>query len=616
MAFPPGFLAELRERASLARYAEAHVRWDERRSKRQSGEYWACCPFHDEKTASFKIDDRRGFYYCFGCHAKGDIFGFVREMERVSFRDAVARIAGQAGMSVPAETEEDRRRAEEAERLHRANEVALAFYREKLAAPAGAAARRYVFRERGLEEETVRRFAIGFAPDARDALDRHLREAGVRPEDAVAAGLSRVSEGARRDFFRNRVMFPLIAPGGRCVGFGGRALRDDVRAKYLNSAESPVFRKKRMLYHLGPAREAARRTGRIIVAEGYMDVIALVAAGFGDAVAPLGTALSEEQLDLLWGAVNEVVLALDGDEAGLRAADRVVDLALPKVGADRRLQFAILPRGQDPDDLLREGGADGMRAILDGALPLVDMIWRRVGVAGPGATPEEALDRDQRLERLVARIRDEDLRRHYRQALRDRTRNAGASGGGASLAARGTKISGKSGTADGYGRRAREAAILLTAVRHPAALEEFGGELAELEFESQRLDSLLRDLISALADGEVDAAPIERQLKPVARRTPHAMLVPCTQADAEPTVVREGMRVLIETHCADVATRREAAAATREIASDEAGPEAVWRLRRVAAERAAMWSAPPAVDGENAERSARDQLRSYRTHSN
>ncbi len=413
MALPSGFLDEIRARLTLSDVAGRKVIWDQRKSNPAKGDFWAPCPFHQEKTPSFHVDDRKGFYYCFGCHEKGDMISFVKDTENVSFIEAVEILAAEAGLEMPAQTH-DPRAAEKRDRAGQLADVmeqAVRAFGLALRSAQGAPVRDYI-KGRGLTGETVKRFELGYAPEARQHLTAIYREKGLL-EEAVAAGLViKADDGSVYDRFRGRLMFPIRDPRGRCIAFGGRAMTDGAKAKYLNSPETELFHKSRVLYHHGPAREAAGKTDTLIVAEGYMDVIALAQAGFGHAVAPLGTAITEEQLGLMWRIADEPIIALDGDAAGLRAAERLVGLALPLLAPGKSLRFCVMPEGQDPDDLIKAGGASAMQAALDAAVPLIEMLWRRE-TADPFDTPERWAALKIRLRAATRQIADRDVREAY-----------------------------------------------------------------------------------------------------------------------------------------------------------------------------------------------------------
>ncbi len=419
MSLPPGFLDELRNRVPISRVIGRKVVWDLRKSNQARGDWWAPCPFHQEKSASFHCDDQKGFYYCFGCHAKGDALTFLREADGLEFIEAVKVLATEAGLTMPEPDPRARERTDRRTRLFDVTEAACRWFRLQLQTSAAAEARDYLAR-RGLDREAEDRFDIGFAPDSRTALTSALREKGFDEALIVEAGMSAKPEGGgpAYDRFRGRIIFPIRDGQGRCIGFGGRAMDPNARAKYLNSPETPLFDKGRNLYHVAPARSAVAKGAALIVAEGYMDVIALARAGFGGAVAPLGTAITEDQLRLMWRISPEPVIALDGDAAGQRAAQRLIDLALPMTGPGQALRFVILPEGQDPDDLIKSAGPGAMAALLDRARPLVDLLWAREVEGQVFDSPERRAALDKRLQDATAKIPDEATRRHYAEEIR------------------------------------------------------------------------------------------------------------------------------------------------------------------------------------------------------
>jgi len=420
MSLPPGFLDELRSRLSLTDVVGRKVMWDTRKSNQGKGDMWAPCPFHQEKTASFHVDDRKGFYYCFGCHAKGDAISFVRETENVDFMEAVRILAGEAGMQLPERDPQAQEKADRRTQLAEVMEMAVQHFRLSLKTGAGAAARDYLT-GRGLDEAAQARFEIGFAADAWQGLWDHLKNKGVEDQMILDAGLAKPSQKGGRpyDTFRNRIIFPIRDPRGRCIAFGGRAMDPNDNAKYLNSPETELFDKSRTLYHHGPAREAAGKGQPLIVAEGYMDVIALAEAGFAASVAPLGTAVTDHQLQLLWRITDEPIMALDGDTAGLRAAYRVIDIALPLLEAGKSLRFALMPPGQDPDDLLRAKGAGAVQKLLDEAMPMVQLLWQRETEGRDFDSPERKAALDKALREKIKQIRDPSIRAHYGQTVKE-----------------------------------------------------------------------------------------------------------------------------------------------------------------------------------------------------
>ncbi|SDD73111.1 DNA primase [Paracoccus isoporae] len=421
MSISPAFLDELRNRVPVSRIVGRKVTWDLRRSNQAKGDWWAPCPFHGEKTASFHVDDQKGFYYCFGCHAKGDALSFLRDSDGLDFIEAVKVMAQEAGLPMPERDPAAAKRADRRSVLVDAMEAATRHYRMQLATGQGADARDYLAR-RGLDQAGIDRFELGFAADARQGLFTALRDKGIAQDVLDEAGLVIVPDdgGAPYDRFRGRIIFPIRDARGRVIAFGGRAMDPNARAKYLNSPETPLFDKGRNLYNIGPARTAVGKGVPLIVAEGYMDVIALALAGFEGAVAPLGTAITEDQLRLMWRISPEPVIMLDGDAAGQRAARRLIDLALPMAGPGQALRFAVLPAGHDPDDLLRAHGRGALQSVLSEARPLVDLLWEREIEGREFDSPERRATLDANLRKAIAQIPDEATRNHYATALRER----------------------------------------------------------------------------------------------------------------------------------------------------------------------------------------------------
>ena len=420
MSLPEGFLDELRSRLSLAQVVGRKVMWDGRKSNQAKGDFWAPCPFHQEKTASFHVDDRKGFYYCFGCHEKGDAIRFVQQTENVPFIEAIEILAREAGMEMPAPDPRERARVDRRGQLTEVMEEAVRFFRLNLRSSAAAQARSYLTGTRGLSERALERWEIGFAPPGWQHLWQHLTGKGIPAELILGCGLARPSEKGREpyDTFRNRIMFPIRDGRGRMIAFGGRAMDPADSAKYLNSPETELFDKGRSLFNHGPAREAAGKGVPLIVAEGYMDVIALVEAGFPATVAGLGTAITEAQMQLMWRIHDEPLIALDGDAAGLRAAMRLIDVALPLLEAGKSLRFALLPDGQDPDELLKARGPAAMQGVLDSSLPMVALLWRRETEGKVLDSPERRAKLDRDLRAVLKLIKDPGIRSHYAEEVR------------------------------------------------------------------------------------------------------------------------------------------------------------------------------------------------------
>ena len=562
MSLPPGFLDELRTRLSLTDVVGRKVMWDKRKSQPGKGDMWAPCPFHHEKTASFHVDDRKGFYYCFGCHAKGDAISFVKDTENVGFMEAVEILAGEAGMPMPARDPRAQEKADRRTLVAEVMDMAVSHYQLMLKTGAGTEAREYLSR-RGLNEAAQARWSIGFAPDAWQGLWDHLKSKGVEDDLILGAGLAKPSTkgGKPYDTFRGRIMFPIRDARGRAIAFGGRAMDPNDNAKYLNSPETELFDKGRSLYNQGPAREASGKGKPLIVAEGYMDVIALSEAGFDATVAPLGTAITEDQLRLMWRINPEPIIALDGDTAGLRAAMRVIDLALPLLEAGKSVRFAIMPEGQDPDDVLKTSGAAAMQGLIDQAIPMVDLLWRRETEGKVFDSPERKAALDKDLREVIKRITDPSIRSHYGQAIKDkrwelfraRPQSAGPSGGkrtpwkpgwkkGPEPALASTKSSLLAGAGIEAEEALREAVILAVLILRPDMLELCETQIERLDLAGpdhaviQRLilrhaqdgPEALRDAIVA----QIGAAPLEKLF-----RLNHVQIAPAVRHAQDDDIV-------------------------------------------------------------------------------
>lgn len=525
MVLPPGFLEELRSRVSLAQVVGRKVVWDPRKTNAARGDYWAPCPFHAEKTASFHVDDAKGFYYCFGCNAKGDALGFLRETEALGFLEAVELLAREAGLTMPARDPAAAARAQAALGLVEAMEAAVQFYRLQLSTARAAAARAYLDR-RGLSAETRAAFEIGFAPDGRTALLEHLTSRGFTASRLAEAGLVGLPEtGSPYDRFRGRIMFPIRDARGRPVAFGARALSEGQEPKYLNSPETPLFDKSQTLYNAGPARASAAKAGTVLVVEGYMDVIALAQAGLGHAVAPLGTAITEAQLGRIWRLSPEPVVALDGDRAGRAAAQRLIDLALPLLAPQRSLRFVLLPPGQDPDDMVRTGGARAMQALIAASRPMIDLVWTRETEGAVLDSPERRAALEARLRSHVGRITEAGIRTHWQAEIRKRCATLFGSQGprpnqrrrargsigrpfgvqlfaqapAPALATTRASLLACAAPDPASEARVRESAILAGCLHHAEVARSFEDRLERMVFLCPDLDEIRRALLFALA---------------------------------------------------------------------------------------------------------------------
>lgn len=416
MRFTPQFLEELRDRLPVSEVVGRRVKL------KKSGREWkGLSPFQQEKTPSFFVNDQKQAWFDFSSGKNGNIFDFVVQTEGVSFPEAVERLAAMAGVPLPAVTPDAARHEQRRKTLYDVMELGAKFFADTLASRHGAKARGYLG-DRAISPAVQVQFRLGYAPGERFALKEHLGSHGIPVEDMVEAGLLVSGDDipVPYDRFRDRVMFPITDFRGRVIAFGGRALEKDVAAKYLNSPETPLFHKGDNLYNLTTARQAAHDGATLVVVEGYVDVIAMVGAGFAASVAPLGTALTENQLALLWKMADEPVLCFDGDRAGQKAAYRAADLALPQLKPGKSLRFALLPEGQDPDDLARAGGRVAIEEVIGAARGLADMIWSREIEGGSFTTPERRAALEARIGELTNGIRDEVIRRYYREDLAQR----------------------------------------------------------------------------------------------------------------------------------------------------------------------------------------------------
>lgn len=410
------FIDELRARVSIADVIGAKVKLT-----KKGREYQGLCPFHNEKTPSFTVNESKGFYHCFGCGAHGDIIKFEMEANGLPFIDALQKLAHQAGLQMPQLSAKDKKEEDERKSLYEIMETACAFFERELRMPDGASGLKYFTEKRGLSPETLKKFRLGFAPN-NNALMAHLKAQGIDEKDMKELGLIAIPEDTSRrphDFFRNRVMIPITNKQGKIIAFGGRVM-EKIEPKYLNSPDTPIFNKRRNLYNLDKAREVAYKEKKLIICEGYMDVIALDRYGFGYAVAPLGTALTEEQIAEAWRVCPEPILCLDGDSPGVKAAMRAVDRVLPMLKAGYSLQFLFLPDNQDPDEYLQAHGHDSFAALMRKTSPLIDILWRKYTENEDSSTPEKKALIEKTLLSEVAKIGDATVRSYYAQEIRSR----------------------------------------------------------------------------------------------------------------------------------------------------------------------------------------------------
>lgn len=552
LRFSNNFLDELRDRIPISEVIGRHVTWDRKKTNAPRGDFWACCPFHGEKSPSFHCEDKKGRYYCFGCGEKGDHFKFLTSYEGLSFVEAVTRLADQAGVTLPAPDPESAHREQKRATLEDVMEMATSYFEQQLQQAPGAKARAYL-RDRGLSGKTISTFRLGFAHDSRNALKEYLSQQGVDKGLIEACGL--VVHGpdiaVSYDRFRDRIMFPIPSSREKTIAFGGRAMDPSAPAKYLNSNETELFHKSNVLFNYARARRSIKNDDiPLIAVEGYMDVIALHQAGIENAVAPLGTALTENQLRLLWRVSNQPVLCFDGDGAGQRAADRAIDLALPMLAPGKSVRFAVLPEGKDPDDLVKEEGRSGFDEVIKNARGLVEMVWSREADRGVYDTPESKADLEKRFRQIISVIQDESIKHHYQQDIRDRLRGFfsnkninqgqsnrsynsgnqnnryqnGRNGGAGSMQAsdrlrRSGLVSGRSDLP-----LSRESALVFTIISHPHMLIDDFDILMELELENKELQRLWQIMQEACASGN--------------RLTRDEMMLYLTQRDMEPVIER------------------------------------------------------------------------------
>ncbi len=638
MRFTPSFLDEIKARLPVSEVVRRRVKLA------KAGREWkGLSPFTAEKSPSFFVNDQKMAWFDFSSGQNGNIFDFVMLTEGLSFPETVERLAGEAGLSLPVMSEEMRERETKRAGLHEVLEMAAAFFQQTLQARAGAKARGYLA-DRALGPQIQNQFRLGYAPDDKFALRDHLAAKGASAETMIEAGLLVHGEGIAvpYDRFRDRVMFPICDRSGKVIAFGGRALEKDVPAKYLNSPETPLFHKGATLYNHHVARKAAHDRGVVIAVEGYVDVIAMTMAGFPNVVAPLGTALTADQCDLLWRMCEEPILCFDGDRAGRKAAHRAIDVALPLLGPGRSLRFAFLPDGQDPDDLLRGSGPEAVARVVDSARPMAEVLWTREVEAGPLDTPERRAALDRRLNEILREIKDETLRVYYRDdirarldalrgagrresgALRGRAGQQGRSGFGGAMARGGGRF-GPLQPQQGYvsqpplvspalqktttfggggGSHMREAQILLTLVNHPALLARRVEDLVELEFEGRDAARLRNALTALAAEPFEDAAQMRGGLAamglgPELERLSDMEAVAslwCVAPDAAEEDAEQALRQALALHRRARALHKELKSAETALGQD-ATEQNLDRLREIQSELANLEGREAALEG-------------------
>ena len=545
MGFTPDFLDEIRNRLPVSEVIGRKVRLI-----RKGREHTGLCPFHNEKTPSFTVNDDKAFYHCFGCGAHGDVINFVLETEGLSFPETIERLAGQAGLEIPKFSPEDQKRSKVKKTLYDVMEAVTHWFESQLVAQAGNDARNYI-QKRGLRKETVQKFRLGFSPNNKSALkDAMLARAEITEEMLVEAGmLIKPDDGGESyDRFRGRLMFPITDRQGRVVAFGGRALSSQAKAKYLNSPETPLFHKGRLLYNLSGARKAAFEKGRLLIGEGYMDVIALAQAGFPEAVAPLGTAVTEDQIREMWRLAPEPMMCFDGDKAGRRAAIRVVERSLPLLKPGYSLKFVYLPDGEDPDSFVAGKGSNAFEKLLGEGQPLAKVLWAELLSGVNFETPEQRAGLEQKISRILIEIKDQKIRGYYENDFQRRLKKLFGTDFVPEINLHDEGFSGKfkenqdqsrRNSADrnnSYGRKPldkgignpkateivqsgkmstidRQRLIILTVIEHPWLLERHEEQFAMFDFESEELDKVRNEIIGiASRDSDLESESLRHQL--------------------------------------------------------------------------------------------------------
>ncbi len=492
-------------------------------------EFLGLCPFHNDSKPSLSIVDEKNFYHCFACGAHGDIIKFTMEVDGFNFPEAVEKLASIAGLEMPQQNPEEIRKEARRRTLKEVMEEATRYYEKLLWESADRAGINYL-RSRGLSDRIIKAFRLGYAPDGGSNLLQAMKKLNIDDDLLNEVGLVRVSESRSTpyDYFRNRVLFPIGDRRGKIIGFGGRLIGSG-EPKYLNSPETPLFQKGRVLYGVAQAREVAVKKEEIIVAEGYMDVISLAEAGIGNAVAPLGTALTEDQIRELWRFAREPYVCFDGDEAGLRAASRASERCLPILKPGYSLRFISLSDGEDPDDIVKKGGGDAFRDLVDSSMSLSDFIWDQERSLRPADTPERQADFFSRIRNRIREIANKSVQEAYRDSMEAKIREYrfAAQSIGNSLvgdrvrnqvifsSARGARNSraAKSSVLQTMAQRQKQS-ILAAFLNHPLLFEEFGEALGYLEFNDPFLDKLRLDILDIVSvDGPLNSEKLKKHLK-------------------------------------------------------------------------------------------------------
>ena len=541
MNFSKTFLDDLRASTSLSELIGQKVSWDQKKTRPGQGDFWASCPFHEEKTASFHVDSKKGFYYCFGCHAKGDCFTFLKDFENLSFLDTVNFLAHRSGISLPTSSNKVKQDNKKELKLLEIHKVASSFYESQLKTTSATACCQYL-QSRGLTAAAIEHFEIGFSPNLPSELYKHLKGKNFDSVAIVDSGLCVQTETKKEPFdrFRNRVMFPIKDTRGQTIAFGGRSLDTNARAKYLNSPETPLFSKGKIVYNYSKASKHGKSKLPLLVVEGYMDTVALFQAGYLNVVAPLGTAITEQQLQLIWGLHKEPLVLFDGDKAGQNAVQKLLSLALPFLEAEKSLRFGKLPAGQDPDDFLKSEGIEGLKSILETALPAINILWANLTDGSVFDSPERKAALDIKLRQQISKIKNSHLRRHFEEASAEIRKQFFAKPKSKTINSMGYKewgfrklhsrqevkpldstknsFLGQASNKVDTELRLKEGAIVLGAINHPSIAYQLETELSRLSFKFDDLkkirDSILAELpLKDGTDTKVFHEKIKKRLK-------------------------------------------------------------------------------------------------------
>jgi len=499
MAFSPRFLEDIKNRISLVEIIGRTVRLI-----KKGREFHGLCPFHQEKTPSFTVNEDKGFFHCFGCGEHGSIFDFIMKTRNLSFPEAVEQLADEANIEIPKTTPEELRKQRRARGIHEVMELATVYYQNLLRSPSGEKAVQYL-EQRGIKDNSIKEFRLGFAPNNRNQLKIELSKKGISDTLMIEAGLLIQPENAESlpyDRFRSRIIFPIGDKRGKIIAFGGRTLGKG-EPKYLNSPETPIFTKGHNLYSLDRASNSINKTDKIIVVEGYTDVISLYQAGYKNCVAPLGTALTESQVRLLWRWTSEPILCFDGDTAGQRAAGRAATNILPHLKPEKSLSFVLLPEGEDPDNLIKTKGVSAIKSLINVAVPLSEILWRISKVGYRIETPEDRAGFDKRLREMALLIEDKTVQKYYLDSFKQRLweefarRKKPSEYGKKANVSLPIKKSSTSGVIDV--NLIQQAILIITLINYPILFEKIGEQLAAIEFNSSELDKLRQEVLKILA---------------------------------------------------------------------------------------------------------------------